>query len=119
ARLAGVAELEKEADLDSSLVEAAARLGNVLDPRAFVHCVEDLLRAGLGADPHGLRTGAAQRLDGIAFEEQVGPLEALEWDPRTLLLDQIGKPLDPAGFQAKDVVDVPDVVGAVRLTQPG
>src|SRR5262249_47819221 len=117
--LAGIAKLKEEGDLDAGGVEAPARLADVLDAGALVHRVEDLLRPGFRADPDRSRPGAPKRRDGVALEQEGDPLQALEGDRNALALDQVGEALDPAGLEAQDVVDEPDVVRLVGLAQPG
>ena len=63
ARLAGIAELQEKGHLNAGGVQAPAGLVDLLDGRAFLHGVQDLLRAGLGADPDDLAAGPPQRVD--------------------------------------------------------
>src|SRR5258708_34186437 len=67
AGLSRVAELEEEANLDSSEVQPASRFGDVFDPGTFLHGVEDFLRAGFGAKPHGPCAGSPKCLDGVSL----------------------------------------------------
>src|SRR5207248_6560578 len=60
AGFARIAELQEEADLDAGRVQPAGRLIDVVDLRALLHCVQDLLRAGFGANPDPLCTGPTQ-----------------------------------------------------------
>ncbi len=60
---------------------ACRRVGgrvNLLDARALVHGVEDRLGARFGAHPDDVRARAPQRRHGVALQEQVGALQALE-----------------------------------------
>ena len=74
---------------------------------------------GLGPDPDTLGARATQRVDGVALEDQVSALETLERKTRVAGLDLVGEVFDPAGDQAEDVVDKPDVVRVEGTLEPG
>ena len=99
-------------------MQAASRLTGLVDAGPLVHRVEDLLGAGFGAQPYGLRPGAPQSIDSVLPEEQIRATQALERGGHAFSLDKIGEALHPAGLEAKDVVDEPDVVGVVGRFEP-
>jgi hypothetical protein len=115
----GVAELQKEAHLYAGCVQPSGGGVDVFDVRALLHSVENLLGAGLRADPHTLSTRATQGVDGVAFQDQVGTLETLEGQARVALLDEAGELLHPAWDQAEDVIHKPDVIRRVGVLEPG
>src|SRR3712207_2603226 len=60
-----ISELQKKARLYSRAMQRARDLIDLLHPRAFLHCVQNLLGARLGAHPHDQAACPLQRFDQI------------------------------------------------------
>src|SRR5216683_4360729 len=118
ASLTRVAELQEESDPNPGSMQSAAGLHRLLDAGSLVHGIEDRLGARLGADPDHLGAGTPQGIDRVTPEKQVHATEALKRGLHRLSLDAIREALDPTRLEAEDIVDEPNVIGAVGLLEP-
>ncbi len=93
------------------------RLGDLLDPRALLHRVEDPLRPRFGAKP---RRATARGVQGPRDRggHLVGPQQALERNDGLARLHQPCEPFDPVGFETEDVVGDPQMIGLIGLLEP-
>ena len=112
--LAGIAELQEEADVDAGRLEPPRRLADLLDRRALLHRVEDCLRARLRADPDGLAAGPPQRLDLAGRSSRSARLRHLNGVRRPSRFDSVRELAHPARLEPEDVVHEPEVIGAQR-----
>ena len=97
--LAQVAELEEHAGADAVAAQVFARLANLFHANAFLHGVQNALRAGLRAHPYFDAACPCERLHRVA-RHQVAPGLHAERNSRLALLHarcKFARPLPPRG----------------------
>lgn len=119
ARFAGIAKLQEEGNFNAVSVKLAGGFVNLLDASTLLHGIENFLGAAFSANPDDFSTGTGKSWYGFASEQQINPIQALERNVQTALVEQVSKQLDPTILYAHDVVHEPDMVGVEVFFQPG